>query len=53
MAALLQYSKDNNFYGRYTNGNRTNRGMKLSHWNAGNAFLENKVIDIENVIADH
>ena len=53
VAALLQYSKDNNFYARYTNGNRTNRGMKLSHWNAGNAFLENKVINIENVIADH
>ena len=53
VASLLQYSKDNNFYARYTNGNRTNRGIKLSHWNAGNAFLENKVINIENVIADH
>ena len=32
----------NNFYARYTYGNRNNRGIKLSHWNAGNAHLENK-----------
>ena len=31
----------NNFYARYTYGNRSNRGIKLSHWNAGSAFLEN------------
>ena len=33
----------NNFYARYTYGNRSNRGIKLSHWNAGNAHLENKM----------
>ena len=36
---------NNNFYARYTYGNRKNRGIKLSHWNAGNAYLENKKID--------
>ena len=51
----LQHSvlSDSNFYARYTYGNRANRGIKLSHWNAGNAHLQNKTIDIENVIADH
>jgi hypothetical protein len=44
---------DSNFYARYTYGNRSNRGIKLSHWNAGNAHLENKTIDIEHVISDH
>ena len=56
VAALpLQHSilSDSNFYARYTYGNRTNRGIKLSHWNAGSAYLENKTIDIENVISDH
>ena len=43
----------NNFYARYTYGNRSNRGIKLGHWNAGSAFLENKINDIENVIATH
>ena len=43
---------DSNFYARYTYGNRV-KGMKLSHWNAGNANLENKAVYIENVIADH
>jgi hypothetical protein len=54
-ALPLQYSilSDSNFYARYTYGNRANRGIKLSHWNAGNAHLENKLIDIENVISDH
>ena len=27
--------------------------MKLTHWNAGNAYLENKVNDIEKLVADH
>ena len=44
---------DSNFYARYTYGNRSNRGIKLSHWNAGNAYLENKTIQIENLISDH
>ena len=43
---------DSNFYARYTYGNR-NRGLKLSHWNAGSAHLENKTIQIENLISDH
>ena len=54
-ALPLQYSilSDSNFYARYTYGNRTNRGIKLTHWNAGNAHLENKTIEIENAISDH
>ena len=56
VAALpLQSSilSDSNFYARYTYGNRSNRGVKLSHWNAGSAFLENKTNEIENLISDH
>ena len=54
-AVPLQHSilSDSNFYARYTYGNRTNRGIKLTHWNAGNAHLENKTIEIENAISDH
>ena len=54
-ALTLQSSilSDSNFYARYTYGNRSNRGIKLSHWNAGSAFLENKTNEIENVISDH
>ena len=40
---------DRNLYARYTYGNRTNRGIKLSHWNAGSAFLENKIHEVEQV----
>ena len=54
-AAPRQYSilSDSNFYAKYTYGNRANKGIKLSHWNAGSANLENKTIEIENVISDH
>ena len=54
-ATLLQSSilSDSNFYARYTYGNRSNRGIKLSHWNAGSAHLENKTNEIENLISDH
>ena len=43
-AVPLQSSilSDSNFYARYTYGNRSNRGIRLSHWNAGSAHLENK-----------
>ena len=41
---------DYNFIARYTNGNRTNRGIKLCHWNAGNSHLRNKMDSIENVV---
>ena len=44
---------NSNFYARYTYGNRSTKGIKLSHWNAGSAFLENKMNDIENVIGNH
>ena len=43
---------DVNFYARYINGNRTNRGLKISHWNLGSAYLENKMHEIETVVAD-
>ena len=48
----LQYLvlADSNFYAKYTYGNRSNRGIKLSHWNAGNATLKNKTNDIMNFL---
>ena len=42
---------DSNFYARYTYGNRANKGIKLCHWNAGNAHLRNKVNSIEGVVS--
>ena len=44
---------DNNFYARYTNGNRSNRGIKLCHWNAGSSHLPNKMNEIESVVSRH
>ena len=35
---------DSNWYARYTYGNRTNRGIKLSHWNAGSSHLPSRGI---------
>ena len=33
-------------------GNRSNKGIKLAHWNAGSAYLHNKVDDLVEVVAD-
>ena len=44
---------DSNFYARYTYGNRTSRGIKLGHWNAGSAHLENKTSEIETLISNY
>ena len=43
---------DVNFYARYINGNRSNRGIKITHWNLGSAHLVNKIHEIETVVAD-
>ena len=37
---------------RAVTGNRSNRGIKLAHWNAGSAHLHNKMDEIEQVVAD-
>ena len=54
-AVPLKFSilSDSNFYARYTYGNRSSRGIKLTHWNAGNAHLENKNTELEQLISDH
>ena len=33
-------------------GNRSNRGIKLAHWNAGSAHLHNKMDELETVVSD-
>ena len=52
-SAQPQLVLENNFYARCTYGNRNNRGIKLSHWNAGSAHLPNKLDEIESVISRH
>ena len=45
--------KKRNQLARAITGNRSNRGIKLAHWNAGSAHLHNKMDDLEQVVADH
>ena len=37
---------------RAVTGNRSNRGIKLAHWNAGSAHLPNKMDDLVDVVSD-
>ena len=41
---------DHNFFARYVNGNKKEKGIKLMHWNKGASFLRNKKDEIETVI---
>ena len=34
------------------NGNKKNQGIKIAHWNKGNAFLQNKMPEIKNIISN-
>ena len=36
---------------RAVTGNRSNRGIKLAHWNAGSAHLHNKLDDLMDVVS--
>ena len=44
-------SVDPNIEAQYKFGNR-NRGIKMVHWNAGSAHLENKFVEVESAIRD-
>ena len=37
---------------RAVTGNRSNRGIKLANWNAGSAYLHNKMDDLVDVVSD-
>ena len=50
---LIDFFDDTNFYARYVNGNRRNRGIKMAHWNLGSAHLRNKLNEIETIISDY
>ena len=46
-------SKQRNQAIRALNGNRESRGIRLAHWNAGSAHLQNKMTQLELAVADH
>ena len=49
--AASAFSSISNFTSRYINGNKKNQGIKIAHWNKGNAFLQNKMGEITNIIS--
>ena len=49
--AASTFSMVTNYQSKYKNGNRKNQGIKIAHWNKGNAFLQNKMPEIENIIS--
>ena len=47
------YSVLNNFYSRYVNGNIKSRGIKLAHYNKGNASMFSRMTEIKQMIDMH
>ena len=45
--------QDINTYARMTNGNRSQQGIKLAHWNKGKGFLQTKIHEVENIISGY
>ena len=41
---------DCNFWAKYVNGNKKEKGIRIMHWNKGSSFLHNKINEIETVI---
>ena len=46
------YIKLSNFMARYTYGNRSNRGVKVAHFNKGPGYLTSKIQEIEKIVSD-
>ena len=49
MLAASSFSMVNNFHSRYY-GNRKNQGIKISAWNKGGGYLQNKMPELNNII---
>ena len=52
-ASYYQYSNLDNHYSKSKNGNRKHNGIRIYHFNKGNAFLSNKMHEIENIVSNH
>ena len=48
-----QFSNLDNHFSKYTNGNRKHGGIRIYHFNKGNAHLCNKIHEVENIISTH
>ena len=48
--AASSFKMITNFQSRYLHGNRRAGGIKLSHWNKGPGFMQNKIPEIKNII---
>ena len=52
-AYFYSFSNLDNKFSKYTNGNRKQRGIRIYHFNKGNAHLCNRIHEIENIISTH
>ena len=52
-AHYYKFSNLNNKYSKYTYGNRKQAGIRIFHFNKGNAHLCNRMHEIENIIDKH
>ena len=48
--AASSFTMVTNHYSKYTNGNRRGQGIKISAWNKGGGFLQNKMPEIKNLV---
>ena len=49
----FKFSNLDNKYAKYTYGNRKQAGIRIYHFNKGNAHLCNRIHEIENIISTH
>ena len=50
---FYKFSNLGNKYAKYTYGNRKQAGIRIFHFNKGNAHLCNRINEIENIISTH
>ena len=51
MFVMSSFTMVTNFQSRYTHGNKRGQGIKISHWNKGGGFLQNKMTEIKNIVS--
>ena len=51
MFVMSSFTMFTNFISRYTHGNIRSQGFKISHWNKGGGFLQNKMTEIKNIVS--
>ena len=53
ISAKYKYSMITNFQSKYKYGNKSSKGIRISHWNKGHSLMCSRLAEVKNIISVH